>query len=216
MKANVKGCGLALVIFVVGCGSDPEVGAAGARGPVGEVGEVGAAGPAGAKGDPGAQGPAGAPGKDASPGTVGGSRLKTQYLAGPDGSRVFLGMLDTVTTTPCTYGVATDGKTRCLPPKATSTVVYFGDASCAVPFVVIVDASGQAPPAPPAYERVVLPGQPDQYFKLGAKAPTAAPIYVVQGGGPCSIINPDPSTLFFYAASVVPSATFAEGTIVTD
>src|SRR5512132_1866929 len=90
---------MAIVLFAfgaLGCGSDPEEGADGARGP---AGEAGARGPAGEPGAAGAVGPAGAPGKDRAQGPAGkdggggpisGSRLKARYRKADDGSREYI------------------------------------------------------------------------------------------------------------------------------
>jgi hypothetical protein len=44
-----------------------------------------------------------------------GSRLKIQHYVGSDGSSITAGLFDSALGVSCTYNVATDGSTRCLP-----------------------------------------------------------------------------------------------------
>lgn len=70
-------------------------------------------------------GPSVTPGADA--GVVGadpnqgGSRLKARVYVGADGSRLVSGMRDTQMNVDCTYQVAADGNTRCLPTSLAFT-----------------------------------------------------------------------------------------------
>src|SRR5438105_4184598 len=66
-------------------------------------------------GSSGAGGGSGGAGVDLDHEALSGTRLKTQYIQGDDGSRSFLGFFDTQRNEACTFGRAEDGKIRCLP-----------------------------------------------------------------------------------------------------
>ncbi len=60
-----------------------------------------------------------------------GTRLRTRYLVGEDGSRAPLGFQDTARGEPCDFVTAEDGRHRCLPSE---DAAFFGnfyfDAAC--------------------------------------------------------------------------------------
>lgn len=75
----------------------------------------------------------------AAPKFVGGARLRPRVLLGADGSREQLGWHDTQLDTECSYRLATDGVSRCLPPvrerayldpSCTQLVVRSGGGPC--------------------------------------------------------------------------------------
>ena len=139
---------LAAVLVLVGCGSDPAQGAQGEQGPAGVVGAVGVKGEPGA---PGSAGKDGAPGKDGAATTVDGSRIKARYLVAEDGARELLGWRDTMLDTDCSFMVASDGATRCLPGTkyvGNQAAVFYSDDACAVPVALWINAPPCAPPTP--------------------------------------------------------------------
>lgn len=129
-KIMVMGLALAFVVLL-GCTGDR--GARGKRGADGAPGRDGAQGPAGAPGERGAEGPAGAPG----PGqNTDGARLKALYLAGDDGSRQWIGWVDSEIGQACSYRTV-NGVKRCLPER--DGVLAYGDPECSVPVVLSGD-----------------------------------------------------------------------------
>ena len=68
-----------------------------------------------------------------------GSRLHVRYFVGADGSREFIGFLDTQRNEHCSFTWvgyrAEDGTTRCLPQEnlASLSESYFADSSCTQP-----------------------------------------------------------------------------------
>jgi hypothetical protein len=92
----------AVVMLAVGCsGSDGEAGAPGARG------------------TPGEQGPAG---KSVA---VSGERLRARWYVGADGARQFAGWYDSELDFECSFALAADGLTRCLPVSDVRADVYY-------------------------------------------------------------------------------------------
>jgi hypothetical protein len=66
-------------------------------------------------------------------GPTAGSRLKPKFFTGEDGSKVYVPgtMVDTMRNDDCTFIVAGDGQTRCLP--ASTFALYFSDSGCSQP-----------------------------------------------------------------------------------
>jgi hypothetical protein len=61
-----------------------------------------------------------------------GTRLKTQRYVGADGSSAFLGMYDSQLGVPCSFSIAADGTSRCLPGySAAAIATFFADSGCA-------------------------------------------------------------------------------------
>lgn len=87
-------------------------------------------------------------GKSSQPFTAG-SRLKVRQVAGADGSIQQLGLYDTELATACSFGLADDGSTRCLPIGALGGLFWaddkctvpVGKASCGAPTFVTVAAT---------------------------------------------------------------------------
>jgi hypothetical protein len=142
MRWLMVGVGL-LAFSVLGCGSDPEVGPDGARGPAGvdgapgPAGAPGAAGPQGSPGIAGAVGPQGPAGKDGVGGPSSGTRLKVRYRLGDDGSKEPIpgGWWDSQMSANCSYRRAADGIDRCIPEAMTfsaQSTPYYLDAACTI------------------------------------------------------------------------------------
>jgi hypothetical protein len=64
--------------------------------------------------------------------TQSGTRLKVQSYVGSDGSSLVAGMYDSQLQTQCSFGLASDGTTRCLPSAGYPASVgsYFADSGC--------------------------------------------------------------------------------------
>jgi hypothetical protein len=64
-----------------------------------------------------------------------GTRIKTRWMAGPEGQRAFLGYYDTMSSTTCTFRRAADGELHCLPDgfEILSPVTDFADGTCTAP-----------------------------------------------------------------------------------
>lgn len=116
-----------------GGASSPAAGGNSSRGDA--LANAGTSGPNGSSGDEGTTGASGGmiadmvgdmmdpvPDADAAPATSG-KRLRARYYVGEDGSRQFVGWHDKERNEDCSFSVAEDGKTRCLPPSA-YTIFY--------------------------------------------------------------------------------------------
>src|SRR5664280_530267 len=66
-----------------------------------------------------------------------GSRLKANYYVGTDGSKEFIGWHDSQLGVDCSFVLASDGTTRCMPlgtPSAVAIInVAFSDSACSQP-----------------------------------------------------------------------------------
>ena len=73
------------------------------------------------------------PGASADP-NQSGSRLKVNYFAGADGSKLSaLSMHDSMLNIDCTFAMATDGTLRCLPASQGVVLGPYADAACTQP-----------------------------------------------------------------------------------
>ena len=74
------------------------------------------------------------PGDDAPPGEdvlyLSGSRIKSVFAKGSDGSKVFQGNHDSMRNEDCSFQPAADGMRRCLPTDVMYTSAYYSDAAC--------------------------------------------------------------------------------------
>lgn len=116
-----------ILIGLVACGGSPGPGGSGG----GSGGSSGAAGGNGSGGGIGAQ-------LDRQ--ALSGTRLKVRYVAGEDGSRQFAGFRDTMRNENCTFALAEDGMTRCLPFDSSLTAlqeIVYEDSTCNQPAAVL-------------------------------------------------------------------------------
>jgi hypothetical protein len=81
-----------------------------------------------------------------------GTRLKVQFYAGADGSKLGTGaMFDSQLNVTCYFGEASDGTIRCLPVPSSNTVTiatqnFFSEASCTQALGVALGGACAAPP----------------------------------------------------------------------
>ncbi len=76
--------------------------------------------------------------------TQSGARLKVNYYAGSDGSKLpVLNMHDSQLGVDCSFQTATDGTTRCL-PSGLSVSSWYADSGCTQPVGCLVSGAGCA------------------------------------------------------------------------
>lgn len=112
---------------------------------------------------------------------VGGSRLKARYYETSDGTATFIGWRDSQIAMTCSFGVAADGKLRCLPfgEGIQSAGFYFKDAACTQK-IATVYKGGRCPPAAPRYANEYDNAQcPSRvhFYSVGAKLATTTAYY---------------------------------------
>jgi hypothetical protein len=130
-----------------------------------------------------------------SSGSHSGSRLKIRSYVAEDGSRLDLGVFDSALETPCHFGVAADGVTRCL-PTAPAYVGYL-DPGCTKPMAVSFKAcDGDAPKYAIQQLSDDACSEPYDYFRVGA--PIAAPdAYFSAGPSTCQQNAVSSKAVFF-------------------
>jgi hypothetical protein len=81
--------------------------------------------------------------------TQSGSRLKAKYYVGSDGSKQFLGWHDSMLNVDCSFLLASDATTRCIPAAppgvGIATQNFFADAACTQPLGVTDGACAPTP-----------------------------------------------------------------------
>lgn len=142
-----------------------------------------------------------------------GQRLKISWAVEPGGRRFIFGLTDTLLHVPCSFRLAADGETRCL-PFGPSRGTTFADAACTQPAVIFdADACG-----PSAYIRTtdsIHPcGKREHIFKRGAQADG-----IFSGASVTSMATCKPSALLpgeaiYLVGDEVPPESFVKGTDV--
>lgn len=119
-----------------------------------------------------------------------GSRLKLRTLVGTDGSRSPAGWYDSQLEVDCSFGVASDGSTRCLP--ASAPTIYFTNSTCTA---MLAAAPCGAPPPPfvAVLDDDCAPGP--RLFRVG-NATSPATVYTKSIGG---CIEGGPTGVQFYS-----------------
>ncbi|MBM4363719.1 MAG: hypothetical protein FJ104_13645 [Deltaproteobacteria bacterium] len=170
---------------------------------------------------------------------VSGTRLKSKYIAGADGSRLVEPdvLFDSQLGVDCRFGKAADGAVRCVPADVTGGgwlgAPFFKDDACTdgVTFVA-APPPGCAPSVPahvvrftaPAYCSVVR-SSADQHahvYAVGQVVPRpSGPMYYVDGDGSCreqvNLLGALPQGAITYdLGTELPASTFAAGTAGVD
>ncbi len=139
MKSSMRGAARLLAVgllctVVAACGDDKRSGG-------GAAGEGGSGGTGGAGASGGTGGAGGSGGEQAvrfeDPTGASGTRLSRRYLEAGPGAYMTADFWDTELETACSFGTATDGALRCLPDSYSD--IYFSDAGCTEPIIVVRD-----------------------------------------------------------------------------
>jgi len=199
----------AWVILLVACSSPPQSSIT--RDRIGEAEDSGvvAAVPSSPTGvDGGADGP---------PLYQSGTRLKVRAFVGADGSRQFAGMRDATRDVDCTFAVAADGRTRCLPLATGASVgAYYADAACSLPLAAT--RAGCASLAPYALS-VDVTVCPQRYRIRQVASQFSGDAVYTKSGGSCAAVSGPALVLLradvdLYATGPeLPAANFVEGTV---
>jgi hypothetical protein len=146
---------------------------------------------------------------------VSGTRLKARWYVSADGAKQFLGWFDSQRQENCSFQVAADGKTRCL-PTTVLTFFYFYDPECKRPLAVSAPACPVrkywADSLPIGSTCSPLGGT--RVFESGAKIAPAAPVY--QGGQTCSLLPQRPANLDFYSLTETAASSFQDASEQTN
>jgi hypothetical protein len=143
-----------------------------------------------------------------------GSRLRAR-LVEADGVALFVGWHDKgPNDVDCGFALADDGRMRCLPTgsDATSFDGYFADPNCTMPIALPTSPGG----CTPARFVVGTVGSGTtatcdwSVWGMGAAMPPAGMVFQSSGGQPCTIVSPQPSTV--YPLTLIPAAQFVAAT----
>lgn len=203
-------------VLLLACSGLPSPSGPSATGPGGssfKAGQPGASGESGVAGSSGAQGAAG---KDA---ITSGSRLKARYYRGADGSRlVNLGPWDGERDEACNFGKASDGKLRCLPSGAGSSV--FRDDGCSVPAFDVGCAKYLAVTTPRVCVECNCSGGETRIHSVGNVIPDNLPLYYGTPGACATVAHPSYNTdvgeNWRELGAEVPASSFVEGELITE
>lgn len=145
-----------------------------------------------------------------------GSRLKPKYRAGEDGSKEFIAnqWWDSQRSEDCSFQLAADGQTRCLPSGADFR--YFSDAQCSQP-MVLMQGSCSAPKYATSATAAACGLDPSatHVFQLGA-ATNPTQIYA-QAGGSCYAVGQAASDWqYFTVGAEIPANSFVAASVTHD
>jgi hypothetical protein len=157
-----------------------------------------------------------------------GTRLKGKFIAGADGSKMYLPSVwsDSQRQEDCAFGTAGDGMLRCLPTSVQDFPLYYTDAQCTKPFAIL--ASGPPPSGcaanPPKYNRTTDAGgacpmvqaPPSHYYPIGQQISQPQGPYYATNSGSCAQSQIGFTTLYFSVMAEVPATSFVAGTVGTD
>ncbi len=157
-----------------------------------------------------------------------GTRLKAAYIAGADGSKLFdaNAMYDSQLSVECTFHIASDGNSRCLPvlsPSSLQNGVYFLDGSCTQPVTFLSTPPSGCSVYVPKYvwnykAAAVCPytpgSEPVRVFSVGSYQGSVSKVWYQTPGGSC-LGATTPSGLT-YAMTELPASDFVQGTAGTD
>lgn len=150
-------------------------------------------------------------GKD-HPDYTSGTRIKFNVLTTPDGAKMSAGAHDTALGVDCTFAVAGDGVTRCLPNGPFFvTNTYFADSACTVPV-----AGGSSCDAP-LYIRGIpstasCPAGGSRVYAVGAKFPQA----YLKAGAQCTLLSTPAGTAYYAVGAEVAATDFQSATIALE
>lgn len=147
-----------------------------------------------------------------------GTRLRTRYITGADGSKQLVGFYDSTLKVECTFITAGDGKTRCLPIGGSAAAniaanAYYADSACTQPAAYAAyplcptTYAAQGDPSPTSCST----GYTYRVYSLGAKLST----YYVKGGS-CTATAVPPTLQMWAVGTEIPPAQFVEGTYATE
>ncbi|MFT3776543.1 MAG: hypothetical protein QM820_65210 [Minicystis sp.] len=145
-----------------------------------------------------------------------GSRLKPKYRLGDDGAKEYLAGLwfDSMRNEDCSFTLAADGKTRCLPQG--SEFRYYADASCATPMVLLQNAC-TAPKYATSNTDAACGLDPSAIHIYAIDQPTTPQMIYGKSGGSCFAIGPAAADYaYFTVGAEVPASSFVAATINHD
>ena len=145
-----------------------------------------------------------------------GSRLKPKYRVGEDGAKEYLAGLwfDSQRNEDCSFAIAGDGKTRCLPQG--TEFRYYADASCETPMVLLQNAC-----SPPKYAVSSIEAacglDPSAMRVYAVDQPTTPAMIYGKQGASCFAIGPSASDYqYFTVGAEVPASAFVAATVAHD
>lgn len=145
-----------------------------------------------------------------------GTRLKPRFRAGEDGAKEYLAgaWFDSERGEDCSFMVAADGKTRCLPRGA--EFIYYSDANCQTPMIMLESAC-----APPKYGTSLAdstcalePGATRVYAVGPAMTPSG--IFAKAGASCFSLGAADPGYHYYGVGAEVSASAFVASTLGHD
>jgi hypothetical protein len=163
-------------------------------------------------GDDDGDGDAGGSGGKDTPDFTSGSRIKFNVLTTPDGAKMSAGAHDTALGVDCTFALAGDGVTRCLPNGPFYVInTYFADDDCLIP------VAGGSNCDTPQYIRGIAstascPIGGSRVFAVGAKHAQA----YYKAGVQCTLLSPTPGTAYYVVGAEVPATDFQSATIALE
>ncbi len=143
-----------------------------------------------------------------------GSRLHVRYFVGADGSREFIGFLDTQRNEHCAFTWvgyrAEDGTTRCLPQEnlASLSESYFADSSCTQPLPLALWSPGTNCPGP-AYIQKPISNQCPVLVHLYEVGPEfTGSVYAIIGSLGCRAATLPTGYTIYTVGNEVPASAF--------
>lgn len=145
-----------------------------------------------------------------------GTRIKMRTLNTPDGARQYVGWHDTSYDVDCTFRLATDDATRCLPNDVAYHVNLYSDSGCTIPAVLAYNCNA----APKYIEMQTLTaacgGQGSTSY-FGAVYTRGAQLSTVyQNNGSCAAITIGPEFTAYGIGAEIQLSSWQSATVSVD
>lgn len=143
-----------------------------------------------------------------------GSRIKLRYLETPDGAKLVTGLFDSQRSEDCSFRMASDGETHCL-PVAPAAVGFYSDTSCSQPALEL-DSCAPAPKYLVAIGAVSCASAPPtagpRIYKTGTASTSAYRIV----GTTCTNTGVQTDLVFYALGAEVDPSEFASADLKTE
>jgi hypothetical protein len=124
-----------------------------------------------------------------------GARLRARNWHAEDGASQFIGWRDTQQNIDCSFFLAEDGHTRCLP--STFASLFYADPSCTTPILVFLCATGAGQATVPIPGATSCESTEYRAYDVG---PLTTPALIYSNPPACTAVQ-TPSSFFVYSTA---------------
>jgi hypothetical protein len=139
-----------------------------------------------------------------------GTRIKAKVLTTPDGAKSFAGWRDTQRNEDCSFLLAADGQTRCLPTGVMFPAEFFADSTCTQNGYISTLCS--LPSYALVWTQSATCGEYSYRVFSASVASDAGTFFSRSADGGCTLAGSVPGYLTIRATQEIPASSFVAGT----